>query len=840
MKPNYYDYFYNDLKHYTEDCPIELIYSKTIMEGHRTPELFSAIDGENFPVVEYSFMYDYINDGSIEQYRVKKTSENISNNINIDIKNEYPINARLLLIIITKDVQQSIALEEYFLKKFSNERILYIAHPNDEQKNIEIKASLNKEYGIERNKGSHNRLLSLIKINCTGCVLYDEMYHPAEIAFDENVRYDALKKIISFYDKSTTFEDKKLENLSNQELKNELEEKQEYFYQCAEKVLKDAKIVDDDLSDPYYLKQIIKKLEKNNTFFDDAISQVKTDINKYSSEKEKAEKERKKHIQDIVEREEKRIREEERKKEREKSKKNVYLSSGDPMSNIYIDAITADIKKRFDDEYNLPIFGGSTYMTFFKCFNEKTLSYPSILIKKEDEFSFDFHSYLIRNKNGCLENKVLDNYLSLPYIYGFDLFVVYNNETYGEARQIKDFLKSVYSTPIVLYVPNPSEEGTELIITLCVNMGAQEKIRKLDSEISCMEIHFNKYGNVYLYYDYDKDTIKYNPQCQTMLLKQALFSKKASLEIRKVLNNDLPEGYKTLITGQSPTQGFQGNSAYWALRQAFYNKQIIDRKLFDEAMSSVVKIYPFLYDRMMAGYSYDQIEQELLSYQNALKEKYYHICDLLEINKEDLKTKNSLYDLRSESALKDYLQQISNKDIDIKEAIANYIEKKENEVKKIGETFVKFLSNSQTTSNNSVQRNQINEEPYYEDYDEYDYEYSRGSSEPRMGFLKTTAAVVAGNAITNHFEHKREKQQLEELERRREKEERDRRYEQRREEMRRRNEENERRKKERDEAMRRYNAEVEAYYKAESINRERERKGLTPLPLPPRPVFPSI
>lgn len=746
MKPNYYDVLFNDFESLVTDAPMDLNIQKLYREGYYTCEIYEELKGDKDPIVLLSLVYDYITDGSIISYNLKNSPEN-GNLREIDEEKEYPIKADLLVIIATRDMAKSQVLEEYILRKYKDERIICVPYPYDENMYLEIRIQYNPQNKVTRTKGD-NRLVTGIKIECKGCVMFEETYSPIEAAFDDVKQHDAIKRILAFNNMSRYYTELSLKDEVIGEEIDTYREKSERMKQLAEELRKSTEIIDDEYADPYYISEIyetyindksrdlrnaIKELEMSRKRIDRKKEDYYNDLNQKIQEKDKAEKER-------IQKEKDRIRDEE-------LNKIKLQSHGDAMINIFTDAVVREIKSKFN--YEIPIYGGSTYMEYFKNEKERALNYPAILVKTDTSYATDMKTYVVTKQDGSNVTRWYDFITSIPFGYGVTLCINYKKDTKEYARQIKDYLEKVYANPITIYVNNPMEAGTYLPITLCVDKSTiqnqklpnSNNLASLISEAIVTEgafkISFIKYCSVYYSYKISKEDIYCNPQGQIALLKQLLYVKDYLKQLENILSKELPNGYKTLITGQNASWEYRRNRAYVVLRRKYLNHEFIDRPLFDDALKPIVDYYPPFYEKVMSGWVYNQIEQDIRNAKKVFEDKYTNISSLLGFNinfVEKLVLGNDYIDFKSDEAIEYYIKEMSSKNLDIGEARRDFEKHEKAKKKKLEEQRIKA----------EMERE---ERAYYQSqYGDQSYD---GGSSSGGSFIRDTAAVAVGNIIAN-------------------------------------------------------------------------------------------
>ena len=756
MKPDLNEIIYNDFMNLIEDSPMDLDVHQLYRDGCITSEIRDVVNGDKDPVILLAFSYEYVTDGSVSNYKLIDSTEKISIK-EIDVEKEYPLKASMDIYICTRDMSKNQILEDYFVGKYKNERIVRVPYPYDNNMFYEIVIKIDSNMKIDRTKGV--RLLSFMSIECKGCILYEATYSPVEVAFDEVNQDEVLRRLVAFYDMSKYFNELSLEDKTIGEDIDDYRKKSERMSQLADDLRKKTEIISDDYADQFYINEIFNVYEKdNNRNLKEAIRQVERrkdliDIDKENYYQELALKQKKKD-----ENEKARIEKENEKIRAEEFNKLKFQSHGDTMTNLFTDAVISDIKSRFN--YEISIYGGSTYMDYFKCKKETTLNYPVILVKTNESYADILNTYYITRQDGSNEIRWYDFVSSIPFGYGVTLCINYNKNTKEYAKQIYDYLISIYSVPIIIYANNPMEAGTYLPITLRVDSSKiqngtesnsdnamNKMINSLVTEGS-YKIQFIQNCSVY-FSNISNDEIQYNPWGQIALLKQLIYARNVSKQLSNILSKDLPNGYKTLITGQEPTYEFKVDRAYRELSERFKNRYPIDRQLFNEAFKSIIGLYPSFYDKVMAGWVYNQIEQDIKYFRDSLKNHCNSIYQKLDIQQKhisDFILGKDPIDYRSDEAIQYYIDKMSSKNLDISEAIKEFEKHEKEKQKKMEEDRIRLEKEREEMAYYQSQ--------YGGQYD--DQYYDRGSSSGGS-FIKSALSVAAGNILANNYEKKKEK-----------------------------------------------------------------------------------
>ena len=251
MKPNYYEIFEQDYKDLCKDCPIDVRIISIYRDGLLTKNILRKYMVDDHPIVFLAFCYRYITDESITEYSIIQDNE--CDYKCIDIEKEYPVNVEFKINILTRDIKQNIALEEYISSKYITERVVNIPHPDDADKFIEVKIKYDENNKILRNKhesiGGAEAFSSEIGVSCKGCVTFEESFHPAEVAFDENVQYDIIKRVAALYELSYNYKKKAFDKDIHGDSYKEYIEKSDRLNLEAKELIKSTEILNQEYVD---------------------------------------------------------------------------------------------------------------------------------------------------------------------------------------------------------------------------------------------------------------------------------------------------------------------------------------------------------------------------------------------------------------------------------------------------------------------------------------------------------------------------------------------------------------------------------------------------------------
>ena len=135
----------------------------------------------------------------------KYSTIDINNNNNIykyDFAKAMPIRLDVSVTIVTTEIPHIVEIEDIILNRYSTYQKLTIPHPEIADEQIPFEIIVDHPENIERDHGDNfntpNGMLyqSIIHLKCKGYVPeFFKSYHPAQVAFDNDLQLDIVKKI---------------------------------------------------------------------------------------------------------------------------------------------------------------------------------------------------------------------------------------------------------------------------------------------------------------------------------------------------------------------------------------------------------------------------------------------------------------------------------------------------------------------------------------------------------------------------------------------------------------------------------------------------------------------
>lgn len=203
--------------------------------------------------------------------------------------------------------------------------------------------------------------------------------------------------------------------------------------------------------------------------------------------------------------------------------------------------------------------------------------------------------------------------------------------------------------------------------------------------------------------------------------------------------------YKELITKKTllgaTFDGFFRSSEYKELKMCFQLGKTIDRKLFDSVLNKITTYYPYLYDRLMQGWSIEQIHADIEKISEKYNNRAIELFNLLEIPKYVYTKIDSKYSAREVNAISFYINEMcGNVYMTIDKAIEKYKEKLMDTEREKEEKMQKRIEMQQS------RRTEVYQPQYSSNQNNY------GSS---VNTLDIVAGVAIGNEISNRREERR-------------------------------------------------------------------------------------
>lgn len=298
-----------------------------------------------------------------------------------------------------------------------------------------------------------------------------------------------------------------------------------------------------------------------------------------------------------------------------------------------------EIKNKLKDELDISIFGGSTYLEWYRLKELGELTFPNILVNTNSNFTFAYKNYTnIKTDNVEVSHAYTQN--ALPIEFGISI-VINALERY-ESKKIMERVIPIFDNGITTSIPDPIYNNELCPIKLFLDPDSAIHTKN-SANGSNTTIVFKKHSSVYYPTDYSVFDISNNQRLQFRLLQQAEFLLLCDSSLRKALK-DIDVYYKPLFK-QPEKKSFFGSlmsavgdavgsvfnsQEYKQLKMCFKNRTPIDKALFDKALKGITDFYP-LYEKMMEGWSVEQIQNDINRYSRLFNERWNSICNNLAV-----------------------------------------------------------------------------------------------------------------------------------------------------------------------------------------------------------------
>lgn len=538
----------------------------------------------------------------------------------IDLTTEIKVSSRFYVYVDSENIDDLIRLEETLKAKFSS--------PQGLVANGERCVSVSNLYfdttrEIVRITSNDGRLYeSDVPMCVADIILPKEVVNPIKIELDYSVQLDLMKHLSLLDDYSQMLESKMEDILKSDQLRS-YQSKQEKIshlsfdsklkYQYYTRLYND---VEQQVSDMYTFENLCQEKimlsdhgfkVRYNTMLEDNCD-IKTATEKYKGKRAKE------------------LKREQRKQGEIRKWESVFSTNGDEALNLYADAVVCDIANKLHVNYPVSIFGGSNSMKYF-LFNERgTLDFPNIFVYINANFSLENTSFMDLDGQGT---PVSYNYTceALPINLGF-WFVVMATEKY-QVDEIENQLYSMYANEVIVTVPDPVLTGNMCAVRLAVEPNVTpndfpyfERIKGKNRLYHSIVV-LTMFPSVYYTQCCKQSDIEYNERLQFRLLQRIEFFMLCDSYLRGRTPALLNKYYKTLFVQEQKSllerwldvpDNILKSEDYKKLKFCIQNNQLVDRELFNKTLSVITNEYPPLYDRMIQGWSVEQIQADMLKY----------------------------------------------------------------------------------------------------------------------------------------------------------------------------------------------------------------------------------
>lgn len=622
MKPLYSKVILDDFASNMNNSPVSFTLEK-IQNTNNYNNLQKRMNSGSvqYPIVSVDTRwFEYIKDKVVPGYDLSDSNGQKAFN-EFDYINTLPAELYPQITILATNISELASLEEFIMPLYQNGRQLTIEHPNLPDKTLDFEISIRQTHKIKRNQediGNDHVYISNIYLISNKCVSFTEKYSAAQLELDSSAKTDIIERIAALEDIKSVIQ--KQDNISGNDTTDMID-----------KAWAELDSLVDCVNGLTTYRKLYDTMTNNQCNADEALSIIKKELEKQQKQAEKETA----RILDIEKR---------------------FSKKGDKVLNRFTDAVVEDIKNKLNNDSQPFIYGGTTFMEWYRLDGKKELQYPNILIYTDTNYTFDYKQYTnVNAEGGSVVHEYTQN--ALPIIYGIRIQI--QAKTQDEIEIIDNQIRKLYANEIQVCVPDPVIEGETIPLRLVID---EEKSPRDDfyDDISggCTRfqtvITFKKFPSVYYPVEYVFTDIKDNQRLQVRLLQQAEFLLLCDSYLRNNAINQLNSDYKNLFCPQTANKsilGLMSNAistavtnvvsmalsseeeyeAYKTLKTCMKNGQPLDRKTFDKAFSKITLVYPNLYNKMAQGWSLEQIRNDLNKYADIFNNRWNSICNTLAV-----------------------------------------------------------------------------------------------------------------------------------------------------------------------------------------------------------------
>lgn len=608
MKPLYANVIIEDFLDYTKNNSVKFNFVH-IKNKYDFQKLKTQLQNRTIPypiVCLDSRWFGYVKDKIIENYDVLDSQKSVITS-DFDYINTIPMNILPKFKIFSTDILELSSLEEMILSRYSDGQKLNIIHPLLQDYTIPFGISINPNYKIVREQKDVEDMhiyyseLSMIAYNCAS---FTEKYSAAQLELDKQIEQDIVERLAALEDIKTLLVEQN--SLSNQDKITNVEN----AWNDLDSVLHATRGIT-----TYH--KLWEVMEQNGYCgIEEALKIIKENQARLDREAQEQE-------------------------ERVRNIEEMFSKNGDKVLNSYTDAVIENIRGNLKNGTELIIYGGSTYIDWWKQDALGTLQFPNILIHTDSNYTFANKCYNNVDREGnMVEHSYTQN--ALPIEYGIRVSIMAKEQS--QVDDIENQIHQAYIKEKIVNIPDSLFEGEMCPIKLVVNSDVAVASQEISEEtyggiIYQTVITFRRFPFVYYPVEYTFVDIKNNQRLQFRLLQQAEFFLLCDSKFRNEAIPQLNSDYKNLFTLNQKKSFFNSmlgavgsvfeSQEYKQLKMCFKNRQPIDRNLFNAALNKITSVYPSLYDKMMQGWSFEQIYEDLKKYADFFNKKWNTICNNL-------------------------------------------------------------------------------------------------------------------------------------------------------------------------------------------------------------------
>lgn len=601
----------NDISGYNLDYKIDVVHStdEKLLANIREGILENPIIGVTITYEKFSDDINIYSGNQISELCEFSVTENaITQKRAYDYINTMPMMISFDLTILTKDISHTVEIENFINEKYCNNRNVSIYVPNNTNEIVNFEITIDNDIDIERSNHKESQMYqSIYTLKCISYVpSFSQSYHPAQIQFNTDLQTNMVNKLNNLCRLHTIFS-------SINDTSFEKEIKLKGIANAQNSICNTLGIPLSYGQNGRYTNELHRIMVSEKCNINIAIDKLKEQI-KNQEEADKKEAER----INIA-----------------KEKFNIIEL---PILDYYIDAIVEDFKNRFP---SVAVFGGSSFTQFLIEREKSTFKYPCIVIHSNVSFSFSYKTYTNTADDGTL---ITHTYTpdALPIEYNIKV-EVYAREKETVKTIEKDILEIYSNTQLSVKDYKYTNELNKLHLAVESNLKYDMKTEINNEYIPSTYIKFKTFQSVYYTTEYCLSDVENNQRLQARLFQLANFYCEcecrmlySDLKPYKALFAQKSNSGKTLFSKISNGLSNIGNGIltavqsdeYRELKDKIQNREPIDKTLFDKALI-ITSIYPNLYDKMVQGWSYEQIEEDMKKYASCFNAKWNKICNLL-------------------------------------------------------------------------------------------------------------------------------------------------------------------------------------------------------------------
>jgi hypothetical protein len=518
----------------------------------------------------------------------------------IDLNNEVRTSIGFVINIFSYDVDELVELENKFINLLGKEKNVI---DSDCIRSAKLSYSKN---GIERNTytfdNGKQRYRSLFSITYDDIIISKLVVNPIKMELDKNFQLQVMKQLCLLNEVYSLINNEisKLLEMNNLKEFSSIEEKvsnmSAEIKNQYQKLLEQKNSLIEQIKSMYSFENLCKtRIYLDDNGFKECYNYMikdKLDITnatgKYKKRREDDEEKKRKEAEQL------------------KNLRKHFSKSGDKQLNRYTDAVVEDIKKNLSTDFDLPIYGGSTFSEWYRLFHDNKITYPNVLVFDGLQYNLSFKSFENEDFNSSI---VSHNYntSALPVAYWFEVRIFTGNQE--QVNSIEKQIINAYSNEKKITIPdfNFENENTRLLLQIDKDVEIE---RKQFGILYRTRIRFKKHNSVYYVRQVNADECIDNQRFQLRVLQQVqYFMLKHSQVVTAIYH--LEKNYKALIERKRSFLGLFDTDEYKKVRNLYNSNMPISKELFDSAFKCIVTVYPDLYQKFMSGCPYEQINNDL-------------------------------------------------------------------------------------------------------------------------------------------------------------------------------------------------------------------------------------